>query len=369
MRQWDVSSFPMDSRALGSFKSAIIALIALLVLVPPLLPSAAHADDTVGISAQPADAAGNPDARTSFRYAIDPGQRLDDFFLVTNTGTAEQAFTVVGTDAFNDGEGEYALLATAEAPVAIGTWVTFENGANRIEFTLGPGQSRLLPFSLEVPADATPGDHVGGLLASVITPGEEVNLDRRVASRMYARVSGDLQPRLAISGIDASYGGDWWNLLTGAVTVHYTVSNPGNVALSGNATGNVSTWFGIPVASASGGSIKELLPGNTATYEVVVSGIGQLGYLNAAVVLHPFVDSPDAAAQLAVSPVTRDTITVAIPWLIVIVLVLLVGFFVFRGWRRTVDAKRAEAWIAYTEAEAKRKAEAELVGAGAGPSQ
>lgn len=318
----------------------------------------------MGISARPADSSGNPDTRTSFRYEIDPGQRVDDYFLVSNTGTADQGFTVAATDAFNDGDGDYALLATAEAPVQIGTWVTFENGANRIEFTLAPGQSRVLAFTLQVPADATPGDHVGGLLASVITPGEEVNLDRRVASRLYARVSGDLQPRLAISGVDASYGGDWWNLLTGTVVMHYTVSNPGNVALSGNATGTVRTWFGIPVADASGGSITELLPGNSATYEVAVSGIGQLGYLNAEVVLFPFVDSPDAAAQLPVSPVSRDTPLVAVPWIVLIVLGLLALIFGVRAWRARVDRRRAEAWIAYTEAEAKRKAEAELVGAG-----
>ncbi|GAA1669538.1 hypothetical protein GCM10009807_12100 [Microbacterium lacus] len=323
----------------------------------------------MGISAQPADAAGRPDGRTSFRYQIDPGQRVDDYFLVSNTGTADQAFTVVATDAFNDGEGDYALLATGESPEQIGTWVTFENGANRIEFTLGPGQSRVLPFTMQVPADATPGDHVGGVLASVITPGEEVNLDRRVASRLYARVAGDLQPRLAISGIDGSYNGDWWNLLSGTTTVHYTVSNPGNVALSANASGEVRTWFGIPVDSASGGSIAELLPGNSATYEIAVSGVAQLGYLNAEVVLHPFVDSPDAAAQLPVSPVSRDTPLVAVPWLLLIVFLLLGAVFGFRAWRRRADQKRAEAWMEYTEAEAKRKAEADLVGAGTRSSE
>lgn len=359
---------PLPAR--GRLAALAIVLSVLATLSSLAMSPAAHAEETIGISARPSDASGNPDTRTSFRYEADPGQRVDDFFQVANTGTADQAFTVVATDAFNDDEGEYALLATAEAPTAIGTWVTFENGANRIEFTLSPGQSRTLAFTLQVPADATPGDHVGGLVASVVTPGEEVNLDRRVASRVYARVSGDLQPRLAISGIDASYGGDWWNLLTGAVTVHYTVSNPGNIALSGNATGEVRTWFGIPVATASGGSIKELLPGNSATYEVTVNGVAQLGYVNAEVVLHPFVDTPISDAKLAVSPVNRDTVAIAMPWIVLIALLLVVGFFIFRWWRRKIDAQRAAVWIAYTEEQARLKAEQErdLVRAGTGRS-
>ncbi|MDR7182984.1 dihydroorotate dehydrogenase (fumarate) [Microbacterium trichothecenolyticum] len=358
----------MVPRALGTLRVAVTAMAALIVLAPLLAssPASAAEEEKVGISARPADASGTPDARTSFRYTADPGQRVDDFFLVTNTGTADQSFTVVSTDAFNDGEGEFALLATAEQPVDIGNWVQFENGANRIEFVLSAGQSRLLPFTLQLPADATPGDHVGGLVASVVTPGAEVNLDRRVASRVYTRVSGDLQPRLAVSSIEAAYGGDWWNPFSGAVTFHYTVSNTGNIALAGNATGAVGTWFGIPVATASGGTIKEVLPGNSATYEVGIPGVGQLGYLLAQVKLTPFVDSGDAAAQMPAPPTSRDTIVIALPWLLLIAIVLVAGFFVFRSWRRKVDAQRAAEWIAYTEAEAKLKAEREVVGAGAG---
>ena len=256
---------PAPSRARRGIRVALAALAAALIAAPILVAAPAQAEDTVGISARPAGADGNADGRTRFSYQVDPGQRVDDSFLVVNTGTAAQAFTVVGTDAFNDDEGEFALLPTADEPKTIGQWVRFENDANRIEFTLGPGERRVLPFRIELPAEATPGDHVGGLVASVVTPGEQVNVDRRVGTRIYARVSGQLQPRLSVSSIDASYSGDWWNLLNGTVTVRYTVDNPGNIALAGNVTGGVNTWFGIPVFSDSAGAIDELLPGNTSS--------------------------------------------------------------------------------------------------------
>lgn len=353
------------TRIRASFVAAVIAVF-VAVAALPLTAAPAHADDTIGISARPAGADGNADGRTRFSYQVDPGQTVQDTFLVVNTGTVAQDFTVVGTDAFNDDEGEFALLATADQPTGIGAWVTFENGSNRIQFTLAPGERRVLPFTIALPAEATPGDHVGGLVASVVTPGEQVNLDRRVATRVYARVSGQLQPRLTISGLDASYSGDWWNLLSGTVTVRYTVDNPGNIALAANLTAGVNTWFGIPAARTSTGTIEEVLPGNSAAYEFEVPGVAQWGYLGPYLRLNPFVDDTDPASQLPVAPVSRDTFLLAVPWLVVIALAL--GVLVFLGlrWRRRRDEARAEAWMEHTrnEAIAQAQRDAELVGAG-----
>ncbi|SFR82626.1 dihydroorotate dehydrogenase (fumarate) [Agromyces sp. CF514] len=344
---------------------AVVALAAATVLVGA---TPAHADDSVGISARPAAADGSSDARTRFEYLADPGQRVEDHFSVTNTGTAAQTFTVLGTDAFNDSDGDFALLPTVEEPTLAGTWIRFENGANRIQFDLGPGETRLLPFSLELPAEATPGDHVGGLVASVVTPGEQVTLDRRVATRLYVRVSGQLQPALNVSGIGGEHVGDWWNPFAGALTLHYVVKNTGNIAVAANSSTTIDTWFGITAAPQIGGGVSEILPGQEAEIEVDVPGVAQWGYLNAAVRLNPFVDSTDPSMQLTVAPSTRDAIVIAPPWalLLAIALVVAVVFLIRR--RRRQDDQRAREWMAYTEQEAARKAQdqrdAELAGAG-----
>lgn len=347
---------------------AFAAVAAIAVGFSALSPApTAWAEDKIGISARPADASGQADARSRYSYAADPGQRFDDFFLVTNTGSGSQSFTVVGKDAFNDEQGDFAVLATEEDATDIGTWVRFENGESRITFDLGPGESRLLPFGLELPADATPGDHVGGLVASVLTTGAEVNVDRRVATRLYARVSGDLQPRLDVSGVQAQYVGDWWNPFTGAIRMTYTATNSGNIALASNYAVGARTWFGIPAAGDTGGSIPELLPRNSHSYEVQVPGVAAWLYLNPWVTLNPFVDDTDPARLLPVPASSRDTVTIGMPWPVLILIVLVVAYFLFRWWRRKVDAKRAEVWIAYTEEQARLKAEAEreIVPAGA----
>lgn len=338
----------------------LVALATVLALFPAPAALAAEGDGTVGVATRPAGADGRPDGRTRFSYAADPGQSVTDQVLVGNTGSARQDFTVYATDAFNSTNGEFSLRATAETPTSLGAWVTFEGGENRVQFSLEPDEVKLLTFTVTLPAEATPGDHVGGLVASVVDEGQQVSLDRRVATAMFARVSGELQPQLTLASFDATYDGDWWNPFAGTVKVLYTVNNPGNVALSANVDLSVATWLGIPVTGSQGGSIPVLLPGNSATYAYEVTGIGQWGYLNPGIRLNPFVESADPALQLSTTSVSRDAVVFAMPWMLLIVVVLAAGVVLLVRWRRRADEERARVWIAYTEQQAAADAEAKV---------
>lgn len=347
-----------------------LALALAVVGASPMPATAAEGDDaasaqSVGVATRPAGEDGRPDGRTRFSYSADPGQSVTDRVLVGNTGTERQDFTVYATDGFNAQDGSFSLLATDEAPTTIGTWVTFENGENRIQFSLEPEEVRLVSFTLQLPAEATPGDHVGGLVASVLEQGAQVNLDRRVATTLTTRVSGELQPQLTVTSLEASYEGDWWNPFGGTVHVRYDVTNPGNVALAANVTTGVKTWFGIPATGDQGSGVPPILPGNSASYEFEAQGVGQWGYLNPGIELNPFVQSDDASLLLPVPTVRRDAVTFAMPWVLLLLLALAAGVFFFLRWRRRRDEARAQEWIAYTEqqaaAAAAEKAEAEAV--------
>ncbi|WP_202106988.1 hypothetical protein [Agromyces seonyuensis] len=349
------------TRVLRSLGAIALVLAAGAGMLGSALPATAADDDnTVGVATRPAGADGLPDSRTRFSYTGDPGQSVTDQVLVGNTGSERQEFTVYATDGFNAADGAFSLLETAETPTSIGTWVTFADGGDRVTFSLEPDEVRLLTFTLAFPADATPGDHIGGLVASVVEQGTQVSLDRRVATSIYARVSGELQPSVTVTSMDAAHHGDWWNPFAGSVTVRYSVTNAGNVALAANLTLGVRTWFGIAAASDQGATVPVLLPGNSATYEYEVEGVGQWLYLNPYVRLNPFVDSSDAEAQLLPVALThRDTVTWAVPWSLLILLALVALALLFVRWRRRQDAARAQAWMEYTEQEATRKAEAQ----------
>ncbi len=343
---------------------ACVALLCLIAIAGSTIvgASSAWADDSIGISGRPAGENGQADGRSRFSYSADPGQQVTDRYVVNNTGSLPQSFTVLATDAFNDEAGAYGLLETAATPTDIGSWVRFDNGENRLQFDLQPGESRVVTFTLDIPAQATPGDHAGGILASVVTPGDQVNVDRRIGTRLYVRVSGDIQAGLSISGIEGQYIGDWWNPFAGAVRVHYTVENTGNIALASNISLGVRTWFGASAAAQAGDGIPELLPGATRTFETDIPGVASWVYLNPWVTLNPFVEGDDVDKRMSVPATSRDTVLIALPWAILIVAGLVALFFIARRWRRRIDAQRAAQWIEYTENEARRKAQEQMQG-------
>ncbi|MFB2598270.1 hypothetical protein ACEXQE_10790 [Herbiconiux sp. P17] len=315
--------------------------------------ASAHADDTDGISGAPSTDT-SADGRSRFSYQASPGQQLTDNYIVRNTGTTPKVMKVFATDAYNTEDGSYGLLDTGVVPTDAGTWVTFDGGATQLDIPLDPGASQVVPFTLNVPADAAPGDHAAGIVISVTGAEGQILVDRRVATRVYVRVPGDLQPALTISSIAADYQGEF-NPLDGKTTITFTVQNTGNVALGANMLAGVNTYFGISAAGQVRQELSEMLPGSTRTITMTVPGTGQWGYLNPYVAMQPTVDK-DALDPGPLPTVNRDTITFAVPWLILLLLVIAAAVFLVLRIRRARDEKTARDWIAYTEAEARRKA-------------
>ncbi|MFB2556207.1 hypothetical protein [Herbiconiux liangxiaofengii] len=341
-----------------------VLLAAGLAAASAALP--ARADDTDGISGSPSSDTG-PDGRSRFSYQVGPGQQLQDYYVVKNTGSTPQVMKVFATDAYNTDDGSYGLLDTGATPSGAGGWVSFDQGATVLDIPLDPGASQVIPFSISVPADAAPGDHAAGLVISVTTPEGQILVDRRVATRLYVRVPGDLQPALTISSIAADYDSDF-NPLDGRATITFTVKNSGNVALGANMVAGVNTYFGIGAGEQSRQELGEMLPGSTRTITMTVDGVGQWGYLNPSIAMQPTVGA-DALDPGALVEVKRDTVTLAVPWVLLVLVVIAAAVFGFLRIRRARDEKTARDWIAYTEAEARRKARDESVPVGSDAAQ
>jgi len=339
------------------------ALISILALSAGGLLTAApqaHADDTVGISIAPVDAKGKTDARSRFTYTVDPGQMVSDHVKVSNAGTTTLEITVFAADAYNDDNGDFALKPTADTSVGAASWTAFD-GKPQIKLTLGRGESKVVPFTVTVPKGATPGDHAAGVLASATTSGGQVAVERRIADRMYVRVSGKLQPALTISSFAATYHGGI-NPLAGSASVAATITNSGNVALEGVTTLTSTSWFGMSVGHVSRNELREILPGNTVTVHYEVKGLPQVGFVNIKMLLQSGIsgDAPDPGPL----PVfQRETFVPAIPWTVLGVIVLGVGGWFFLHWRRRRNAQLAAEWVEHQKAEA-RKSVTSVSGAG-----
>ncbi len=292
-------------------------------------------------SVRPATSKGLPDSRTHFTLQGAPGTSFIDNMLVTNLSKATVSFNVYGTDAYNTATGAFDLLPFDRKPVDIGSWIHFSTPL----VTIAAGKSLAIPFTVVIPASATPGDHAGGVVVSLTTKTGQtgVNLDSRVAVRVYLRVPGNLRPSLSVGNISAHFHGVGSPLGHGSVTMSYTVSNPGNIRLRSSAKITIKNAFGQTLGTYTPTDLPELLPGGSATFTASFKHIFPYGPLTASVALTPYPDPQQPIGQ-AVPKTQTSGYFWAIGWLLVILVILLllilVGLWLLRRRRvlRRIDA-------------------------------
>jgi hypothetical protein len=243
---------------------------------PTPTPSPAPASVTWGVA--PSSRKG-PDGRAAFTYKLDPGAELTDYAGISNYSSGPITVDVYASDAFTTASGGFDLLPAAQKPTDVGTWVVFEPRYRRLVI---PSKSRVdVPFRLTVPRNATPGDHAGGIVASIAEPGTDaggnrVRVDRRVGARAYLRVTGELAPAFTVERLDAGYDGTLNPLGGGTVTATYRVRNTGNVRLSGTPRVEVAGPFGLGRRTVDAPALPEILPGGEYTATVELRGAAPL---------------------------------------------------------------------------------------------
>lgn len=291
------------------------------------------------------------DARENFVYEADPGQTIDDAIIVSNYDVVPVTLDVYAADGFTTTSGQLDVAARDKPPLEIGAWVV--PAADRI--TVQPGESLLVPFTLTVPSNATPGDHAGGLLTTLTQPPVEngLTVDRRLGIRIHLRVGGALAPSLAIDDLHVDYAGTLNPFGTGMATVTYTVHNTGNVRLSAGQAVSLAGPFGmLGTDAATPDPVPELLPGETWPVTVKVKGVVPAFLLTATATLKP---AAPEGADLSVAVVTATASTAAVPWtLCAIVLLLAAGIvlLVLRRRRARVRQKAREEALVQAAVEA-----------------
>lgn len=292
---------------------------------------------------RPASADGKPDARTHFTLQATPGATLTDQALVTNLSDSAVTFSVYGTDAFNTTSGQFDLLSADRKPSDLGSWMTFTEPT----ITVAAKGSVAVPFSVVVPASATPGDHAAGVVVSLITLGtggdQNVNVDSRVAVRVYLRIPGNLKPRLAVGPVTATYTGVTNPFGGGSLGVTYTVTNPGNIRLRAKQSITVTGPFGWQVATLAPADLAEVLPGQSATVSATLTDVFPAGPLTVSVTEAPYPD-PEQPVGQAIAPVSASATVWAMPWLLVLIaLIVIVGGLGVWWWRRRRVLSRLDA--------------------------
>ncbi|WAL68359.1 DUF916 domain-containing protein [Amycolatopsis cynarae] len=292
-----------------------------------------------------------PDRRSAFTYSATPGARLTDYLAVSNVGEAPVTVRIYAGDAFNTPDGGFDLLASGATPVDVGAWTKPAQDT----VTVAPRSVQIVPFTLTIPANATPGDHTGGIVAALTTDrttsgGQKVALEQRVGARIYLRVTGEVHPALSIDGLTADYHGGLFSL-GGDVTLSYTVHNTGNTRLAGTRQVRVTTPWGSTVDAPALPKLGELLPGASIRMSTQVGGLPAAGRLTGTVRVEPapapgHQDPAAAAAEASVA-------FAAVPWLPLAVAAVLLLTVLWLRWRR----RRARAVRQAADGETRQEAE------------
>jgi hypothetical protein len=299
-------------------------------------------ETTLTWSVRPTPSESEPD-RPNFSYDVSPGATITDSLRIRNFGTELLPLAVYASDALTTATGAIDLLPAGEQPVDVGAWTAM--GASTVDVL--PGEFVDVPFTVVVPADAEAGDHTGGIVTSYRAPGTDdegrtVMVDRRLGSRMYVRVDGELRPELSVSDVDVSYDGTLNPLGTGTVDVAYTVTNTGNVRLGAGQTITVPGRLGMPGSEVVLEDMGELLPGSSLSFTTTVAHVWPTVRATAEVALVPI---PTRAGDVfdAAPVASASASTWAIPWtgVAVVVVLLLVASWVWSRIRRR--RRRAEA--------------------------
>lgn len=329
------------------------------------VPAESDPGSAVTWSVQPADADG-PDGRVSLRYELDPGAQAQDHVVVTNFSGRPATFLLYASDGVVSDAGSFDILAGGTEPSDGGSWITLgpvdgaateASGALQVE--VPAGSSLVVPVTIGVPGDASPGDHPAGVVAELASGGgSAVQVASRVGVRVHLRVAGDVSATLEVRDLRAVWSPSWNPFAPGTVHLSYAVANAGNVRLGATGAASLTGAFGLGAGTAPV-DLREVLPSQSASQEVELDAWPTVR-ATASVSVTPGVvgeDEVDAALTDAVASVVVWTI----PWSQLALVLLVVGGVLAIRWFRRRSAARVEARIAAAVAAAKD--------AGSGPAE
>ncbi|WP_327300678.1 WxL protein peptidoglycan domain-containing protein [Streptomyces goshikiensis] len=308
-------------------------------------PATAADNGTWGVFPTPPAGAAMTD-RAYFFHQGAAGTTVGDSATILNSSDREMTFQVFATDATNTrAGGAFALFPVETKPRDVGTWIALAPEA-ATTVTVPPKGRKDIPFTVKVPEDAPPGDHVGGIVA-VNTAVEGVQKDgkvqvgvrRQVGARLYFRVPGPLTPGLSVENVRVSRSAPVVPWVKDArATVSYTLVNLGNVVVEPKVTVSAEGLFGREVLARPARELKlVLLPGQRIELTEPWPDAPQLDRVSVKVTAGAAA-YPDLAAE-------SGTTFTAVPWPAAGTVLLLAGagiaFLVLRR-RRLAPGERAE---------------------------
>ena len=261
------------------------------------------------------------DTRALVELNATPGAFATDRVVVSNYSPKALRLHVYATDAIDDDKGNLTLLPTTKHPTGAGTWISVVTPRGSGVVSVPADAKVVLPVRISVPTDASPGDHLAGIVAELDTRNRsqqlQVRLQQRVGTKVLFHIAGQVRPSLRVEDLRASYRGTLNPFGTGAVRVSYRLVNAGNTILGADQTISVHGWWGsartVPTAVAA------LLPGSSVSVSATLRGVRPGVVEHADVTVVPRLTSVNGPTARAVRSSHRFW---ALPWPLAALLVL-----------------------------------------------
>ena len=299
-------------------------------------PAAQNPPGTISWSAVGATPKG-PNGHYQFVYCnIKPGTVIKDWVELYNRGTAQAAFLTYGADATGTTlQSSLIYLQVSQKSKDLGTWVSFyasptQPTAPQGSFVMPGGHGIIEPFTVTVPRNATPGDHTGGLMVQVSVPqknakGQQVIVYSRIALPILLRVIGPLHSGLQVQSISTGFSNSINPFGPSSAGISYSVTNTGNVRMSGTQLLKVTGAFGMS-ATVKPPQLPTILPGDSVRVSATVGGLYPAGPFTANVTVSPaWPRSTLSVPSLALTTAASSASFFAVPWALLGFIVLLAG--------------------------------------------
>lgn len=175
---------------------------------------------------------------------------------------------IYAVDASSNRDGAFTL-SEKNTRQDVGGWLSLPD-----KFVSIPGNSKIsLPFIIEVPSLASPGDHVGGIAveenndSGLLTSG--VKLIKRTGVRIYITVNGQKSEGLEIKDLHFAQA-------PGGTYLYYTAINTGNTNLS--LIGAVEFKSVLGATDYNPMPLGEVLAGKSVTAKILANPSNLLSY-------------------------------------------------------------------------------------------
>jgi hypothetical protein len=197
---------------------------------------------------------------SSTSLAVDAGQTVTGSMKVVNDGTVSYGFNVYARPYAVSNEAYDPDFTKQAANTGVYKWVQF----NQTAYTIEPGQTIEVKYTLRVPADAAPGGHYGVLFAETNERGLEgtgVARKKRVGNLLYITVNGAYKTEGNLKEFILPF----WQFKAPVVS-SLRLQNTGNADFKTKVTTTAKSLFGQTKFTYMGDPI--VLPGTTRLVEM-----------------------------------------------------------------------------------------------------